>query len=34
MQNFEKLCQYLKDNEISPAAVIILIKILLKSKEC
>lgn len=32
MKNFEKLCQYLKDNDINPQAVIILIEILLKSK--
>lgn len=33
MQNFEKLCQYLKDNNIDPKAVLILIEILLKSKD-
>ena len=33
MQNFEKLRQYLKDNEIDPIAVLVLIKILIKDKE-
>ena len=32
MKNFEKLCQYLKDNDNNPQTVIILIEILLKSK--
>ena len=30
MPNFEKLCQYLKDNDIELSSVLILIKILLK----
>lgn len=30
MSNLEKLRQYLKDNEIDPIAVLILIKIMLK----
>lgn len=34
MQNFIKLCQYLEDNEIDPLTVIMLIEILLKSKNC
>ena len=32
MPNFEKLRQYLKDNEIDPIAVLVLIQILLKDK--
>jgi len=32
MSNSEKLHQYLKDNEISPVAVLILIRVLLKDK--
>lgn len=30
MSNFEKICQYLKDNDIELSSVLILIKILLK----
>lgn len=30
MPNFEKLCQYLKDNDIELYSVLILVKILLK----
>lgn len=30
MSNFEKLCQYLKDNDIELSSVLILVKILLK----
>lgn len=29
MSNFEKLCQYLKDNDIELSSVLILVKILL-----
>lgn len=29
MPNFEKICQYLKDNDIELSAVLILVKILL-----
>lgn len=32
MQNFEKLRQYLKENEIDPKAVLVLIRILLNDK--
>jgi len=33
MSNLEKLCQYLKDNEIDPIEVLILIRIILRDIE-